>query len=223
MPPSIVLEVMKVLEKEIALREETRSLEKARPAVSDDVYGERAAPLAELQSDLAERVARVVEKIQNLSQDHTGNQRSPENDGGGSDIGTGSKNLPESEAKFGREILLLTRVEQVMRETHVLLTQPETGPTTIAAETEAIELLLQARRVNPKGGGGGGGSSPGAGGSGKTDQSALALIGSGAERGAKPAVRAVQQATGVSGQQFPDEFRSGLDAYFGALERNREK
>ena len=34
--------------------------------------------------------------------------------------------------------------------------------------------------------------------------------------------RTTGQATGVSGRQFPAEFRSGLDAYFGALEGTRE-
>ena len=102
-----------------------------------------------------------------------------------------------------------------------MLARPETGPEAIAAETEAIELLLQARRINPKGGGGGGGGSPGGGGGGEADQSALALIGAGSERDAKTEVRSVGQATGGSGSGFPAEFRSGLDAYFGALEASR--
>ncbi len=42
-----------------------------------------------------------------------------------------------------------------MLEASVILEAPETGPTAIAAETEAIELLLQSKRINPKGGGGG--------------------------------------------------------------------
>ena len=187
---------MKVLEQEISLRAETRTLQQARPAVSGDAYRRRAAPLSDLQARLAERIARVTEKI---------------------------RDLPRGGAKFGREIVLLTRVGQVMREASGRLAEPETGPLTIAAETEAIELLLQARRVHPQGGGGGGGgSSPGGGGSGMTDQSALARIGSGAEGGRQPVARAVEQATGVSGRKFPEEYRSGLDAYFGALERVRE-
>jgi hypothetical protein len=151
-------------------------------------------PLAETQSELAQRVAKVVSDL---------------------------RELPEGAAKFGKEIALLTRVEQVMHEATGLLERPETGPETIAAETEAIELLLQAKRINPKAGGGGG-SSPGGGGTGTTEQSALALLGSGDERNATVADRNVSQATGVSGSQLPAEFRGGLDAYFGALEASRE-
>ena len=50
-----------------------------------------------------------------------------------------------------------------MDEATEILARPETGSPAIAAETEAIELLLQSKRINPKGGGGGG-SNPGGGG-----------------------------------------------------------
>ncbi len=185
---------MKILEKEIALRDETRAEEQARAALKPEEYEERVKPLATTQSELAQRVAKVVSDL---------------------------RELPEGAEKFGKEIALLTRVEQVMHEATALLERPETGPETIAAETEAIELLLQAKRINPKSGGGGG-SSPGGGGTGTTDQSALALLGSGDERNANAVDRNVSQATGVSGSQLPAEFRGGLDAYFGALEASRE-
>jgi hypothetical protein len=32
------------------------------------------------------------------------------------------------------------------------------------------------------------------------------------------AARAIGQATGRAGKEFPDEFKTGLDAYFGLLE-----
>ena len=48
----------------------------------------------------------------------------------------------------------------------------------IAAETEAIELLLKSKKINPRGGGGGG-ANPGGGGGGTTNDSALALLGAG--------------------------------------------
>ena len=193
MPPSIVLEVLKILEKEIELREETRSTEQARKALSREEFQRQAKPLAETQADLAQRVGDVTQKI---------------------------REQPNGQAGFAREIAMLSRVEQIMHEAHGLLARPVTGPEAIAAETEAIELLLQTRRINPKGGGGGGGS-PGGGGSGEADQSALALIGAGSERNAKTEVRSVGQATGGSSSEFPAEFRSGLDAYFGALEASR--
>ena len=186
---------MRNLAKEIALRDETRTLEQARKALTADTYQERAEPLADTQVELAGRVAEVTQEI---------------------------RELPKSQGNFAKEIVLLTRVEQVMREAHTLLVRPETGPETIAAETEAIELLLQSRRTNPKGGGGGGGSTPGGGGGGVTQESALALIGAGTARNSHTENRAVSQATGVSGSELPAEFRAGLDAYFGALEGSRQ-
>src|SRR5260370_14889088 len=52
--------------------------------------------------------------------------------------------LPEGEAKFPKELRLLQEVGEVMTEARGILELPETGPKAIAAETEAIELLLQA-------------------------------------------------------------------------------
>ena len=97
---------------------------------------------------------------------------------------------------------------------------PNTGPRAIAAETEAIELLLQARRMKP-GQGGGGGSNPGGGGGAATASSAaLAGLGPGSDENAQVAARLTGQATGRAGKEFPEEFRSGLDAYFNALEKD---
>jgi len=83
----------------------------------------------------------------------------------------------------------------------------------------SIELLLQSKRSGNKSGGGGG-SNPGGGGrSGASSESALADFGPGSDAQAVVAARPVGQATGVAGQQFPDEFKSGLDSYFGLLEK----
>lgn len=189
MPPSLILEVLRITEAEMDLREETREVEQARDALADE-YADRAQPLAGSQDSLAERTREVVRKI---------------------------RELPNGEQEFAREIRLLTAVDGVMREAHELLLRPETGPVTIAAETEAIELLLQARRN--RGGGGGGGSSPGGGNAGgNTNTPALALIGRGEADSAQEDQRTVVQSTGKSGRDFPEEFRAGLDEYFGTLE-----
>ena len=193
MPPSVVLEVMKILHQEMALREETRGLEQARPALDATELTARAESLALTQGGLAERVGTVTRKI---------------------------RELPDGERVFGREIVLLTRVEQVMSEAQDLLQRQVTGPAAIAAETEAIELLLQSRRINPKGGGGGGGANPGGGGTGDTDESALAMVGLGDELNAHAVSRHVLQSTGAGGADLPPEFRQGLDAFFDALERS---
>ena len=192
LPPSIVLEAMQILEAEVNLREETRVAEQARPAISAAEYKDRAKQLAVIQDELSDRVAKLTVRI---------------------------RELPDGEEEFGKEIALLSRVELVMDEATDLLEKPETGSRTIGAETEAIELLLQSKKINPKGGGGGG-SSPGGGGTGTTSDSALALVGSGVNDKEVREDRGIVQATGESGASLPEEFRAGLDEYFNRLERD---
>jgi hypothetical protein len=111
----------------------------------------------------------------------------------------------------------LGQVAIVMGEATELLQGFETGRSTIAAETEAIELLLKSRRVNPQGGGGGG-SSPGGGGGGTTDRAAIAMLGAGVNDQEVREERDVNQAVGATPASFPEEFRSGLDEYFQRFE-----
>jgi hypothetical protein len=192
-----VLEVMKVLEDEMALREETRVTEKARAALENEVYGKKAQQLAKTQGEIAEHVDEIVKKIEELE---------------------------DGAAKFGKEIGLLNQVKNVMvvggNSAKALLSQPSTGADSVAAETEAIELLLKAKRVKP-GGGGGGGSNPGGGGGGTTQSSALAQLGNTDAKQAKPLKRTVGQSTGKAGKKYPEEFRNGLDEYFKELEKSR--
>ncbi len=191
LPPSIVLEVLQILEGEVNLREETRMAEQARPALAVEQSTKQAKALSRTQDGLKDRVVKVIERI---------------------------LELPDAEEEFGREINLLGQVGEVMEEATDILAKPETGSPAIAAETEAIELLLQSRRINPKGGGGGG-SSPGGGGRGTTTDSALALIGNGLNQKEVREDRGISQATGDSGPALPEEYRSGLDQYFNKLER----
>jgi hypothetical protein len=101
-----------------------------------------------------------------------------------------------------------------------ILASPETGSPAIGAETEAIELLLVSRRINPRGGGSGG-SSPGGGGGGTTNASALALLGLGVNAKEVRDPGTATQAVGTAGRVLPEEFRAGLDQYFSRFE-NRE-
>ena len=105
-----------------------------------------------------------------------------------------------------------------MQEATRILATPETGSPAIGAETEAIELLLQSKRINPKGGGGGG-PTPGGGGHGTTLDSALALFGGGVNDKEVREDRGISQSSGESGAKLPEEFRAGLDEYFNRLER----
>lgn len=187
-----MLEVLQVLEAEVNLREATRVAEQARPALKNDEYQTQAKELADTQEQLGERVDKVIERIHEL---------------------------PDAEANFAKELKLLGEVSLVMIDATVILAKPDTGKLAIAAETEAIELLLQSKRINP-GGGGGGGSTPGGGGSGTTTDSALALVGSGSNEKETKEARGVSQATGESGKAFPEEFRSGLDEFFNRLDKD---
>ncbi len=191
LPPSIVLEVLQILEAEVNLREDTRVAQQARPALEAEEYGRQARKLSNTQEGLTERVVKVTERIHDL---------------------------PDSEAQFAYEMRLLGQVAEVMHEAAGILAGPETGTPAIAAETEAIELLLQSKRINPKAGGGGG-SNPGGGGKGTTKDSAMALLGKGLNAKEVRQDRGVSQATGDAGPSLPEEFRAGLDEYFNRLDR----
>lgn len=187
-----MLEVLQILEAEVNLREETRVAEQSRAAVSVEDHQAEGAKLSATQVQLSVRIQKVAERI---------------------------RELPNGEAEFAKEIRLLQAVEEVMDEAAEILGAPNTGSPAIAAETEAIELLLQSRRFNPRGGGGGG-SSPGGGGGGTTSDSALALLGSGYNEKEVREDHGVTQSTGETTAALPEEFRAGLDEYFNQLDKN---
>ena len=191
LPPSIILEVMQILEAEINLRDRTRVAEQAKPVSEKDKYLDLVDELATTQMSLEERIRVVREKIMEL---------------------------PDAQEEFGKEIELMQQVDVVMIEAAEILDRPETGKLAIAAETEVIELLLKSKRINPKGGGGGG-ASPGGGGGGDTQDAAIAMLGPGLNEKETREDHGVQQSTGTSGISFPEEYRQGLDEYFQRLER----
>ena len=191
LPPEIVLKVMQALRDEMKLRDETRELENARTALKDGEHKEKASKLSIEQDRIEEHTTGAVSDI--LA-------------------------LPQGEEKFGKELQLLAAVREVMAESSDILRAPETGNPAIAAESEAIELLLQTKRQNPNGGGGGG-SNPGGGGrAASASSAALADLGPGSDAKSAVSARPVGQATGRAGKEFPEEFKTGLDAYFSNLE-----
>ncbi len=194
LPPELVLKIMKVLQEEMYLRDETREMEAARPALAPDVYESKVRPLELTQQDLRERLDEIVLEIEEL---------------------------PNAQEHFMKEMQLLSLVSDVMRQARAVLARPDTGPEAIAAETEVIELLLQSNRQKNNGGGGGG-SSPGGGGQANSNGASLNDISldGGESRTSGPSVREVDQSTGQSGRKLPEEFRRGLDQYFNALESN---
>lgn len=195
MSPAIVLDVMKILEKEIGLRDETRATEQAREGIERERYQQRAVSLAESQHELNQTTGEVLQAIKELEQ--------------------------EKGLSFPKETELLSHVSNIMTEVESLLREPDTGPSAIAAETEIIEMLLQVQRKQPpkKSSKSGSGTNPNGGGEGDTEESALALIGRGDELNSERIERVTDQATGSAGAGYPAEYRVGLDAYFGELEK----
>ena len=190
LPPEIVLKVMKSLRDEMKLRDETRELENAKAALKEGEHGKKSATLASKQFGIQANTRGAFDDI---------------------------LHLPQGNEKFGKELKLLDAVMHVMDESAGILDKPDTGAPAIAAETEAIELLLQAKRQGK--GGGGGGSNPGGGGGGTaTGEAALADLGAGTDADANVNARPVGQATGKAGRELPEEFKTGLDAYFNKLE-----
>lgn len=174
------------------LRDETREVEQIRWASTDAEHAARAKPLAKTQGSLGDRVGKCVKGI---------------------------RALKDGDKQFAKEIALLRKVHGVMGEAHEILAKPDTGPAAIGAETEAIELLLQARKASGKGGGGGG-SSPGrSNGGGDMNLPALALMGRGTAPQAKVEARDVKQEVGSTKQEVPEEFRRGVQHLLNELER----
>ena len=215
LPPEVVLEAMLILEAETNLREETRVAEQIRPSLDAGAFKARAGGLAAEQLELAKRVGGLVEQLGMADEvirfDEEIERMKRE-------ILPGRSRPP----KFAREIQLFRKVQEVMAESRVILAGPDTGRRAIAAETEAIELLLQSQFGGGDGGGGGGGGSPGGGSTGATRNAAIARLGEGVNSQARTEAPEEEQAIGKSGVVLPEEFRNGLDAYFNAFERGRD-
>lgn len=192
LPPSIVLEVMQILEAEMNLRDRTRVAEQSKAAAPAEQYQTSVKELVDTQKQLRDRIVVVGEKIEEL---------------------------PDGSKEFAKEIELMQMVELAMNDAWSTLKRPDTGKAAVAAETEAIELLLSSKRINPKSKGGGGGANPGGGGSGDTSDAAIAMVGPGVNEKEIRQDHGVEQATGTSGSNLPEEFRYGLDQYFERIDR----
>ncbi len=190
LPPEIVLQVMKATRDEMKLRDETRELENAKPALAEGEHSKKSMNLASKQYGIQAAVRGAFDDI---------------------------LKLPQGNEKFARELKLLNAVQGVMMEAAGILDKADTGAGAVAAETEAIELLLQAKRQGK--GGGGAGSNPGGGGTADSaSEAALADLGDGPDAESSAESRPVGQSTGKAGRELPEEFKTGLDTYFNKLE-----
>ena len=196
LPPEIVLEVLRIINREIQLREETREVENARDTLNADKYYERSEGLSDTQYEIAEDTLEVARQISLLPEFNT----------------------PRIRQQYAK----VSAAAEVMEEAETILAKPETGPEAIAAISEVIEILLQTQRLpNTPGGGGGGGDTPGGGGNVFAQLvSAMALGSGGGDDSGQAFIekRSPKQAIGKTGRVLPEEFRQGLDAYFNVLE-----
>lgn len=121
LPPEIVLEVLRIIDREIQLREETRELEQAKEAITLDEYTERSIDLYDTQITLTEDTHEVAAQI---------------------------SLLPNAQERLiQQQLAKVTAAAEVMDEVEDILAEPDTGPKAIAAITEVIEILLQTCRI----------------------------------------------------------------------------
>lgn len=130
--------------------------------------------------------------------------------------------LPNATLNFSGEMEVLGAASSAMVDASKTLVSPETGPVAIAAQTEAIELLLRSSKSSPESGSGEGGSSVGSNG-GETDQAAIALLGRGMDQLAKIRDAEVEMAVSQQTGEIPERWRAGLQDYFNELESRRSE
>ncbi len=121
LPPEIVLEVMRIIDREIQLREETREVEQAKEALTADEYSERSIALYDTQVTLTEDTQEVAAQISLLP--------------------------TAQEPLIQQQLAKVTQAADVMGEVEDILAEPNTGPEAIAAITEVIEILFQTCRL----------------------------------------------------------------------------
>ena len=194
LPPSIVLEVLQILEAEVNLREETRVTQQARGGPVRRGL-RQAGPQAGRRPEGVARPGReaVNERIQEI---------------------------PDSEQDFAYEMGLLAKVDQVMGEAegdprHARNRQPRDGRrdrgdrtpaqdprgSTRRAAAEAAVPHQEAEEAGPR------------------PIRRSHLLGTGVNQKEVREDHAISQSTGETGPTLPEEFRAGLDEYFNRLER----
>ena len=122
LPASIVLDIMRQIEAEMSVRDETRNLELARAAIEPNELQQRNDGLTVYQMSVLERTLDTMGDI---------------------------REMRDGEAEFNGELRQLEAAINSMNEASGMLFDGTTGDFTLAAESAAIEGLLQTGRTDP--------------------------------------------------------------------------
>lgn len=188
--PKIILELMRVLESQVNLRAQTRVAQQGKQAMEPNDYMAEAVRLSEAQDLLRDRIDVVIDTL---------------------------IAVPEGQLHFRGEIDLLGFASDAMVDATKTLVQPETGPPAIAAQTEAIELLLRSNKVNPDTSSNSRQGSQG----GTTDQAALTLLAEGLNEKAMQRDSETLMSTGAQNNRVPQVIQLGLQEYYQRLDQRR--
>ena len=199
LPPAIVLEVMRQIEAEMNLRDETRVFEQSRAAMDEQERRERNDGLTVYQMSVQERSLDTIEDI---------------------------KRLPGGEKTFRDQLGKLTNAASAMNDATGMLFDYTTGDPAIAAETAAIEALLESRRIEPppsnppppQGSSSQDGSESLAG-----NRAAMDMFNPAEGQFGQPQARGVGAGTSASSDNVPERFRSGVDNFTNQLGRLRSR
>ncbi|MEO1615628.1 MAG: hypothetical protein AAFV88_07260 [Planctomycetota bacterium] len=125
---------------------------------------------------------------------------------------------PQGELNFAGEIEVLSAASQAMNEATQTLQSRETGAPAIAAETEAIELMLQSNKIKPDDSGSGSASSSQAA---ATKEAAMQLLEEALNPLAKQRRGETETSIGRSRDQVPERLREPVRRFFDQLEQRR--
>ncbi|MEO1528360.1 MAG: hypothetical protein AAFX06_23295 [Planctomycetota bacterium] len=194
LPPSVILEVLRVLESEVNLREQTRMAERGRELMERQDYMAEAIRLSESQDFIRDRLDQIVDEIDSA---------------------------PDAALHFAAEMEVLSLASSAMVDATKTLVSPETGPDAIAAQTEAIELLLRSKKVTPEGGEASSGGQAGGSAGGDTQEAAAALLGRGFDALAQERDSKTKFAVGRNRNEVPEHWLEGVQQYHLRLEQRR--
>ena len=195
LPASIVLEIMRLVESEMNLRDETRDFDRSRAAIDPREQKQRNDGLTIYQMSVIEDALDTLGDI---------------------------NAIPGADAYFTRPLGMLGAAVQSMHEASGMLFEGDAGTLTLAAESAAIEALLASGRTDPQAPDGAG-DAPGEGPDGSESLgNGLAFLEK-YQSDQTDTWENNERDPGVDhhaqNSQIPERFRSGLDSFTSRLNR----